>query len=170
MKKNYKKSLKSQLNYTILSFTILFEHFSISVSFKGAVCTFRLFVAISVWNVQLFAEFSFLRGLCISTAPAWMNLMFWGLCVCQFVSHWFTDSSLSWTYDPKTMFTGKCPSEPVTCLPLLFWPTEEKTLQDVTLSMVIKSKDCLAHHIKPCKWLCFVLKMFLLTSALRDCI
>ncbi len=38
-------------------------------TFKAAVHKFCLFVAIFVWNLQLFAKLSSLRGLCIGTAP-----------------------------------------------------------------------------------------------------
>ncbi len=88
-------------------------------------------------ELQLFAELSSLRGLCSGTAPARMNLMFWRVCValsrrtgvdiyCTLQSH----SSLRLgIYDPNKNFHRILPpSEQVTSLPRLFWPTEEKSI------------------------------------------
>ncbi len=73
---------------------------------KAAVCKFCLFVAISVWKPGIadFRGIIFLAWGWVGTAPARINLMFWGV---LFVSqHQFivfiTDSSLHLEYmDPK---------------------------------------------------------------------
>ncbi len=73
------------------------------------------------------------NGWLLVTAPVW--ILYFGI----------TDST-SWMYNPNKNFHRKMSSEQVTCLPLLFWPTEEKkALQYIVLPMVIKSNDCLAH-------------------------
>ncbi len=54
---------------------------------KAAVCKFCLFVAISVWKPGIadFRGIIFLAWGWVGTAPARINLMFWGVCVS--VSH-----------------------------------------------------------------------------------
>ncbi len=43
-------------------------------------------------QLQLFVQISSLRGLCVGMDPAWMNLMFWGVCVT--VSHQCVDTGV----------------------------------------------------------------------------
>ncbi len=67
------------------------------------------------------------------TAPAWMNLMFWGECVvvshCTGVDIYCTSQSqiLAYVLEYKN-FHRILTSEQVTSLPRLFWPTEEKSI------------------------------------------
>ncbi len=67
------------------------------------------------------------------TAPAWMNLMFWGECVvvshCTGVDIYCTSQSQILAYVLEYMnFHRILTSEQLTSLPRLFWPTEEKSI------------------------------------------
>ncbi len=111
-----------------------------------------------------------------------LNLMYWGVCVA--ISHRtgvdIHCTSLSWTLPLGSMnkiriVTGKyhLNKKHLKILPLLFWPTEKKSItihcatngDSIQLSLN-------SYHVKPCKLvllLYFVLKMLMFTtSALRD--
>ncbi len=83
-------------------------------------------------ELQFLAELSSFRGVvirCSGTAPARMNLMFWGECVvvshCTGVDIYYLCFGI---YDPNQNFHRMLPSEQVTSLPRLFCPAEEKSI------------------------------------------
>ncbi len=108
---------------------------NINYLIKAGGLKFCLFVAISVWNLQLqlFAELLSLRGLCISMALSADEFkVLRSMCGCQ-SSHWcgyslyfgITDST-SWKYDPNKSFHWKTSSEQVSNMFTTFVLTTRK--------------------------------------------